>query len=105
MLIVARIFVFLFVLPFSLLFFAFVWGLFAPSMFHTYMWHDIPPFVIAWRPPFIFEGYNKVGVSDYFIWPKWSVYALWSGFVAVALLLPAFIACRFVRRERRDRAA
>lgn len=95
-----RILFFVGALPFSILLFGVAWTFIAPE--HLYhCWDDAPPFMVSWLPPFIHSWANSTDgkLSDFFIWPAWSVYLVWIGFVAGTLLIPAYAARVFVKRE------
>jgi len=96
-----RILFYVAALPFTLLVFGGAWALIAPE--HLYhCWDDAPPFMVSWYPPFIHPWANSVegNLRDYFVWPAWSVYLIWSVFAAGTFLVPAFAARTFVTRER-----
>jgi len=79
----------------SLFYFALLWSCIAPDNFY-HMSYDAP--IVTFIPPFSRPWADTINAQllDYYIWPKWGVYALWTCFVSVAFLLPG-LAVRFLK--------
>ena len=96
-----RILVYLAMLPFSFLFFAFAWLFIAPTCLY-YCWDDAARFVISWHPQFIHQWANSADgkLRDYYLSPEWVVYSVWIIFIAGTFLLPTLFVWRRLRNAR-----
>jgi hypothetical protein len=87
--------------PSSMLLAAGVWNLIAPDWLYHYRYGSPP--ISNFIPPFLHPRNDVVTTGmlrGYYIWPEWSVYVIWLGFIAVGLAVPAFILWRIVRDGR-----
>jgi len=87
--------------PSSMLLVAGVWNLIAPDRLYHYLYGSPP--VTNFIPPFLHPQNGTVTsgtLRGYYIWPEWSVYVIWLGFIAVGLAVPAFILWRIMRDGR-----
>jgi hypothetical protein len=87
--------------PSSLLVVAGAWNIIAPDRLYHYRYGSPP--LANFIPPFLHPQNDTVTAGmlrGYYIWPEWSVYVIWLGFIAVGLAVPAFVFWRIMRDGR-----
>jgi hypothetical protein len=90
--------------PSSMLLVAGVWNSIAPDWLYHYRFGSPP--LANFIPPFLHPPNDNITAGmqrGYYIWPEWSVYVIWFGFIAVGLAVPAFIFWRVMRDGREAR--